>query len=87
MATSYNINTHVYSGIPTKFWNQAYEQHPTLMKFIDKDEKQNGGLDYAPNRVSAQDGLGTWFAGTTMAASLSSADPATTYSATSAMAT
>lgn len=74
MATAYNINTHVLPNIPAKFWNQAYEQHPTLMKFIEKDEKQNGGLSYDPNRVSAQDGLGTWFAGTTQAAVISSAD-------------
>jgi hypothetical protein len=43
------------------------------MKFIEKGEKQNGGLNFAPNRISAKDGASTRFAGTTMAAAISSA--------------
>jgi len=73
MATSPNINTHVLPIIPTIFPDHIYHDHPTLMKLIDKGEKQDGGLNYAPNRISAVDNLGTWFAGTTLSAVVSSA--------------
>lgn len=74
MATSPNINTHVLPNIPAGVYpDHAYHEHPTLMKLIDKGEKQNGGLSYAPNRISAVDNLGTWFAGTSLSAVVSSA--------------
>ena len=73
-ATSPNINTHVLPNIPAGVYpDHAYHDHPTTMKLIEKGEKQNGGLNYAPNRISAIDNGGTWFAGTSLSAVVSSA--------------
>ena len=68
------LSTHVLPNIPKNFFpNHIYEKHPTLMKLIGKNEKQNGGLTYNPNRISAVDGTSTWFAGTALTAVISSA--------------
>ena len=74
MATSPNINTQVLSNIPKNFFpDHVYEDHPTIMKLIDKNDKQDGGLNWAPNRIATKDGTSTWFAGTSLAAVISSA--------------
>jgi hypothetical protein len=68
------LSTHVFPNIPKGYYpNHIYEKHPTLMKLIAKNEKQNGGLTYNPNRISATDGTSTWFAGTSLSAVISSA--------------
>ncbi len=68
------LSTHVYPNIPKGLYpNHIYEKHPTLMKLIGKNEKQNGGLTYDPNRISATDGTTVWFAGTSLSAVISSA--------------
>ena len=79
MSTSTNINTSVLPNIPKGLYpDHIYHEHPTLMKFIDKNETQDGGLNYAPNRISAKDTAPTWFAGTSLSAAISSASQAST---------
>ena len=68
MATSPNINTQAWVDIPKKFWDNINILHPTTKKFLDKDEKQDGGLSYAPNRVALKDSTGGYFAATTTSA-------------------
>ena len=73
-ATSPNINTQVYSNIPKNFFpDHIYEDHPTLMRLIEKGDKQDGGLNWAPNRIATKDATSTWFAGTSLSAVISSA--------------
>ncbi|MFA5149660.1 MAG: phage major capsid protein [Candidatus Omnitrophota bacterium] len=71
--SSYSMSTHVLPAIPKKFWNHAYEEHPTTMKLIEKGETLSGGTAYDPNRVYGQDGTSTWFSGSSLAAAISSA--------------
>lgn len=74
MPTSPNINTQVYSNIPKNFFpDHVYEDHPTVMRLIDKNETQDGGLNFAPNRIATKDATSTWFAGTSLSAVISSA--------------
>src|ERR1017187_6620861 len=74
MGTATNLNTQALPNIPKIFPDHWSHEHPPLMKFIEKGEKQNGGLSYAPNRLYAADGTSKNFAGTTLAAVISSAN-------------
>lgn len=74
MATSPSLTTHVWSNIPKNVYpDHTYEDHPTLMRLIAKNQKQDGGLNYQPNRIATKDNTSTWFAGTTLSAVISSA--------------
>lgn len=68
MATAPNINTQAWVDIPKKFWDNVNILHPTTKRFLDKDEKQDGGLSYAPNRVALKDATGGYFAATNTSA-------------------
>ena len=70
MATSPSITTQAWVDIPKKFWDNVNVLHPTTKRFLDKDEKQDGGLSYAPNRVALKDTTGGYFAATTTSAVL-----------------
>ena len=73
MGTAYSLSTHVLPKIPKIYPDHVYNEHPTLTKFLEKGERQAGGLSYSPNRIAVKDGTSTWFAGTTMAAAISGA--------------
>ena len=64
MGTTPSISSVALPVIPSQFWDNINTLHPTAMKFINKNEKQDGGLYYAPNRVALQDSGGGYFAST-----------------------
>jgi len=68
--TSPNINTQALPAIPSKFWDNINTLHPTTMKFINKKDKQDGGLSYNPNRIALQDTGGGYFSSTQTSAVL-----------------
>jgi hypothetical protein len=69
-ATTPNVNTQALPVIPSKFWDNINTLAPTLMKFVNKNEKQDGGLYYAPNRIALKDTGGSWISSTSNSAVL-----------------
>jgi hypothetical protein len=69
-ATSYSLATHVLPVIPATFEDSVNIEYPFLNKLLKKDEKQDGGLNYSPNRVATRDTGGGWFAGTATTAAV-----------------
>jgi hypothetical protein len=68
--TTPSITTQAWVDIPKKFWDNINILHPTTKILLDKDEKQDGGLSYAPNRVALKDTGGGYFAATNTSAVL-----------------
>jgi hypothetical protein len=74
MATSPSLATHVRGDIPSGMPpDHIYEDHPTYGMIVAQAKTQDGGLNYAPNRIYGKDGTSTWFAGTSLSAIISSA--------------
>ena len=68
MATAFAYSTIALPNIPSKFWDNINVEHPTLMKFIEKNETQDGGLNYSPTRIATLDSAGGYYAGTSTSA-------------------
>ena len=73
MATAYAQSMVALPLIPDRFWDNVNHLHPTLSKLIDKGQKMDGGLNYSPTRMATVDTNGAYYAGTTTAAVVSSA--------------
>src|SRR6185369_16521502 len=67
-ATSYAQSMVALPNIPDKFWDNVNILHPTTKALIDKNEKQDGGLNWSPTRMATVDSNGGYYAGTTTSA-------------------
>ena len=72
MATSY-ARTMVALPKITAPTDNINLDHPTLQKFIDKGETQDGGTEWAPTRYATADSNGAYFDGDTTSATLTTA--------------
>jgi hypothetical protein len=73
MATSFAYSMVALPNIPGKFWDNVNREHPTTAKFIDKGDKQDGGLNYSPTRMATVDTNGGYYAGTSTSAVVAAA--------------
>lgn len=73
MATSYAQSMVALPNIPDKFWDNINILHPTTKKLIDKGEKMDGGLNWSPTRMATVDTGGGYYAGSTTAAVVTTA--------------
>src|SRR6185369_13770160 len=68
MGTAFASSMVALPNIPSKFWDNVNIEHPTTAIFIDKNETQDGGLNFSPARMATVDSGGGYYAGTSTSA-------------------